>query len=61
MIKKQFLALPESPSSFESLIDAKGYFVDKTEFLKTLLTDSSSVLVFIRPSVFLQDHTYDYA
>lgn len=52
MSSKQLFSLPESPLSFEALIDAKGYFVDKTEYLKTLLTDSSSVLMFIRPSGF---------
>ena len=31
MRNKQFLALPESPTSFEELIDENGYFVDKSE------------------------------
>ena len=30
MGNKQFLALPESPTSFEELKDENGYFVDKT-------------------------------
>ena len=52
MRNKQFLALPESPTSFEELIDENGYFVDKSEFIKTVFTDSSKVLLFTRPRRF---------
>ncbi len=46
------LELLNSPANFEDLKDANCYFVDKTEYLKTILADSSSVLLFIRPSGF---------
>ena len=52
MRNKQFLALPESPTSFEELIDENGYFVDKSEFIKTVFTDSAKVLLFTRPRRF---------
>ena len=52
MSNKQFLALPESPTSFEELIDENGYFVDKSEFIKTVFTDSAKVLLFTRPRRF---------
>ena len=52
MSDKQFLTLPESPTSFEELIEDNGYFVDKTEFLKTVFTDSAKVLLFTRPRRF---------
>ncbi|MBQ8022672.1 MAG: AAA family ATPase, partial [Succinivibrio sp.] len=52
MSNKQFLALPESPTSFEELKDENGYFVDKTEFIKTVFTDSAKVLLFTRPRRF---------
>ena len=52
MSDKQFLALPESPTSFEELIDENGYFVDKSEFIKTVFTDSAKVLLFTRPRRF---------
>ena len=52
MNNKEFLPLPESPASFEELKDADSYFVDKTEFIKTVLTDSASVLLFTRPRRF---------
>ena len=45
----QFLSLPESPNGFEELKEANCYFVDKTEFIKTMFTDSASVLLFTRP------------
>ena len=50
MSDKQSLELLNSPASFEDLKKSNGYFVDKTEYLNTILTDSSSVLLFIRPS-----------
>ena len=52
MSDKQFLTLPESPTSFEELIEDNGYFVDKTEFIKTVFTDSAKVLLFTRPRRF---------
>ena len=52
MSNNQFLALPESPTSFEELKDENGYFVDKTEFIKTVFTDSAKVLLFTRPRRF---------
>ena len=52
MSDKQFLTLPESPTSFEELIEDNGYFVDKTEFLRTVFTDSAKVLLFTRPRRF---------
>ena len=48
----QFLSLPESPNGFEELKEANCYFVDKTEFIKTMFTDSASVLLFTRPRRF---------
>ena len=48
----QFLSLPESPNGFEELKEANCYFVDKTEFIKTVFTDSASVLLFARPRRF---------
>ena len=48
----QFLSLPESPNGFEELKEANSYFVDKTEFIKTVFTDSASVLLFTRPRRF---------
>ena len=52
MSDKQFLALPESPTSFEELKDENCYYVDKTEFIKTVFTDSAKVLLFTRPRRF---------
>ena len=52
MRDKQFLTLPESPTSFEELIDENGYFVDKSDFIKTVFTDSAKVLLFTRPRRF---------
>ena len=52
MSDKQFLALPESPTSFEELKDENCYYVDKTEFLKTVFADSAKVLLFTRPRRF---------
>ena len=52
MSNKQFLELPESPTSFEELKDENGYFVDKTEFIKTVFTDSAKILLFTRPRRF---------
>ena len=52
MSDKQFLTLPESPTSFEELIEDNGYFVHKTEFIKTVFTSSTKVLLFTRPRHF---------
>ena len=52
MSDKQFLTLLESPTSFEELIEDNGYFVDKTEFIKTVFTSSTKVLLFTRPRHF---------
>ena len=52
MSDKQFLTLLESPTSFEELIEDNGYFVDKTEFIKTVFTSSTKVLLFTRPRRF---------
>ena len=52
MRNKQFLALPESPTSFEELKDENCYYVDKTEFIKTVFADSAKVLLFTRPRRF---------
>ena len=52
MSDKQFLSIPESPTSFEELIDENGYFVHKSEFIKTVFTDSAKVLLFTRPRRF---------
>ena len=52
MSDKQSLELLNSPASFEDLKKSNGYFVDKTEYLKIILTDTDSVLLFTRPSGF---------
>ena len=52
MSDKQFLSIPESPTSFEELKDENCYYVDKTEFIKTVFTDSAKVLLFTRPRRF---------
>ena len=53
MRNKQFLSIPESPTSFEELKDENCYYVDKTEFIKTVFTDSAKVLLFTRPRRFV--------
>ena len=52
MSDKQFLSIPESPTSFEELKDENYYYVDKTAFIKTVFTDSAKVLLFTRPRRF---------
>ncbi len=52
MSDKQFLSIPESPTSFEELKDENCYYVDKTAFIKTAFTDSAKVLLFTRPRRF---------
>ncbi len=52
MSDKQFLSIPESPTSFEELKYENCYYVDKTAFIKTVFTDSAKVLLFTRPRRF---------
>ena len=52
MSDKQFLSIPESPTIYEELKDKNCYYVDKTEFIKTVFTDSAKVLLFTRPRRF---------
>ena len=52
MSDKQFLSIPESPTSFQELKDENCYYVDKTAFIKTVFTDSAKVLLFTRPRRF---------
>jgi len=52
MGKKQFLPLLKGPKNFKELKDQNGYFVDKTEYIKTAFTDTDSVLLFTRPRRF---------
>ena len=52
MSNREFLPLPESPAGFEELKDSGSYFVDKTEYIKTVFTDSATVLLFTRPRRF---------
>jgi len=52
MSSKQFLPLLKGPKNFKELKDQNGYFVDKTEYIKTAFTDTDSVLLFTRPRRF---------
>ena len=52
MSDKQFLPLLKGPKNFKELKDQNGYFVDKTEYIKTAFTDTDSVLLFTRPRRF---------
>ena len=52
MSDKHFLPLLKGPKNFKELKDQNGYFVDKTEYIKTAFTDTDSVLVFTRPRRF---------
>ena len=52
MLSSLFLPLPESPAGFEELKNSGSYFVDKTEYIKTVFTDSATVLLFTRPRRF---------
>lgn len=52
MLSSLFLPLPESPAGFEELKKSGSYFVDKTEYIKTVFTDSATVLLFTRPRRF---------
>ena len=52
MSDKQSLELLNSSASFEDLKKSNAYFVDKTEYIKIVLTDTDSVILFTRPSGF---------
>ena len=52
MSNKEFLPLPDNPGCYEELKDGNCYFVDKTEFIKTVFTSSTKVLLFTRPRRF---------
>ena len=52
MSNKEFLLLPYNPGCYEELKDGNCYFVDKTEYLKTVFTSSTKVLLFTRPRRF---------
>ena len=43
MLSSLFLPLPESPAGFEELKNSGSYFVEKTEYIKTVFTDSATV------------------
>ena len=48
----EFLPLPDNPGCYEELKDGNCYFVDKTEYLKTVFTSSTKVQLFTRPRRF---------
>ena len=48
----EFLPLPDNPDCYEDLKDDNCYFVDKTEYLKTVFTSSTKVQLFTRPRRF---------
>ena len=52
MNNNEFLPLPDNPGCYEELKDGNCYFVDKTEYLKTVFTSSTKVLLFTRPRHF---------
>ena len=52
MSNKEFLLLPDNPGCYEELKDGNCYFVDKIEYLKTVFTSSTKVLLFTRPRRF---------
>jgi len=52
MSNNDFLPLPDNPDCYEDLKDDNCYFVDKTEYLKTIFTSSTKVLLFTRPRRF---------
>ena len=52
MSNKEILLLPDNPGCYEELKDGNCYFVDKTEYLKTVFTSSTKVLLFTRPRRF---------
>ena len=52
MSNNEILPLPDNPGCYEELKDGNCYFVDKTEFIKTVFTSSTKVLLFTRPRRF---------
>ena len=52
MSNNKILPLPDNPGCYEELKDGNCYFVDKTEYLKTVFTSSTKVLLFTRPRRF---------
>ena len=52
MSNNEILPLPDNPGCYEELKDGNCYFVDKTEYLKTVFTSSTKVLFFTRPRRF---------
>ena len=52
MNNNEFLPLPDNPGCYEELKDGNCYFVDKTEFIKTVFTSSTKVQLFTRPRRF---------
>ena len=52
MSDNEILPLPDNPGCYEELKDGNCYFVDKTEYLKTVFTSSTKVLFFTRPRRF---------
>ena len=52
MSNNEFLPLPDNPGCYEELKDGNCYFVDKTEYLKTVFTSSTKVQLFTRPRSF---------
>ena len=52
MSNNEFLPLPDNPGCYEELKDGNCYFVDKTEYLKTVFTSSTKVQLFTRPRRF---------
>ena len=52
MSDNEILPLPDNPGCYEELKDGNCYFVDKTEFIKTVFTSSTKVLLFTRPRRF---------
>ena len=52
MSDNEILPLPDNPGCYEELKDGNCYFVDKTEYLKTVFTSSTKVQLFTRPRRF---------
>ena len=52
MSDNEILSLPDNPGCYEELKDGNCYFVDKTEFIKTVFTSSTKVQLFTRPRRF---------
>ena len=52
MSDNEILSLPDNPGCYEELKDGNCYFVDKTEFIKTVFTSSTKVKLFTRPRRF---------